>query len=336
MNRTIKQWTLSKRPEAVPTENCFALVEHDLPELKDNQVRIKTHFFSVDPGMRSRLNGDSYAAALPLGNVIESAGIGEIVESTSSRYAVGDMVMGGLGWTQGLVQGDRGLQKLDPALFDDEVRMTAAIGILGVPGLTAWFGLQDLGRPESGETIVISSAAGPVGATTGQLAKSMGLNVVGIAGGEEKCRYVTQLGFDKVIDYKAETDLVQAIKKACPDGIDIYFDNVGGDMLDAAIVNMRIRGRIVVSGQISEYNRPTPVGIRHTTQFITHRLSMAGLVVYDYANRFTDAQAAMAKLIRAGSLVYSEDISQGIEGAPQAFIGLFNGNNHGRRLIQLS
>ena len=119
MNRTIKQWTLSKRPEAVPTEDCFALVEHDLPELKDNQVRIKTHFFSVDPGMRSRLNGDSYAAALPLGNVVESAGIGEIVESTSSRYAVGDMVMGGLGWTQGLVQGDRGLQKLDPALFDD-------------------------------------------------------------------------------------------------------------------------------------------------------------------------------------------------------------------------
>ncbi|MDA9230721.1 NADP-dependent oxidoreductase [Alphaproteobacteria bacterium] len=335
MTRRIKQWTLAQRPEALATRECFALVDHELPSLADNQVRIQTHYFSVDPGMRGRLSGDSYAAALPLGHVVESAGIGEIIETTSPRLAVGDWVMGGLGWSQGLVHSDRGLQKLDPNLFDEKVRMTATIGVLGVPGLTAWFGLRDLGRPQNGETILISSAAGPVGATAGQLAKSMGLNVIGIAGGADKCAYVLGLGFDAVIDYKAEADLTKAIHAACPDGVDIYFDNVGADMLDAAIANMRLRGRIVVSGQISEYNRPSPLGIRNTTQFITHRLSMAGLVVYDYANQFVEAQAEMAALIRSGALIYQEDISQGIEGAPDAFIGLFGGHNHGRRLIQV-
>jgi NADPH-dependent curcumin reductase CurA len=335
MSRKIKQWTLHQRPDGLPTQSCFALQDLELPSLRDHQVRIETHFFSVDPGMRGRLSGDSYAAALPLGHVIESAGIGQIVETTSPRFAVGDMVMGGLGWSQGLVHGDRGLQKLDPSLFDDKVRMTAAIGVLGVPGLTAWFGLRDLGRPQNGETLLVSSAAGPVGATAGQLAKSMGLNVVGMAGGADKCAYVGDLGFDAVIDYKAEADLSQAISSACPDGVDIYFDNVGGEMLDAAIANMRQNGRIVVSGQIAEYNRATPQGIRNTTQFITHRLTMAGLVVYDYAAQFVEAQAEMATLIRAGSLIYKEDISQGIEQAPEAFIGLFGGQNHGRRLIQV-
>jgi NADPH-dependent curcumin reductase CurA len=338
MNRTIKRWTLSQRPDATPTTDCFELVDFELPPLEANQVRIKTHYFSVDPGMRGRLSGDSYAAALPLGAVIESAGIGEIIETSSERFAVGDMVMGGLGWSQGVVQIDRGLQKLDPALFDDKVRITASIGVMGVPGLTAWFGLQDLGRPKQGETLLVSSAAGPVGATAGQIGKSLGLKVVGIAGGAEKCAYVDSLGFDAVIDYKAQktqSQLIQAIQGACPDGVDIYFDNVGADMLDAAISAMRPHGRIVVSGQIAEYNRPDPHGIRNVTNFITHRLSMAGLVVYDYAKQFPEAQAAIAGLIRRDQLIYSEDISDGIEGAPEAFIGLFSGQNHGRRLIRV-
>lgn len=338
MNRTIKRWTLSQRPDATPTTDCFELVDFELPPLEANQVRIKTHYFSVDPGMRGRLSGDSYAAALPLGAVIESAGIGEIIETSSERFTVGDMVMGGLGWSQGVVQIDRGLQKLDPALFDDKVRITASIGVMGVPGLTAWFGLQDLGRPKQGETLLVSSAAGPVGATAGQIGKSLGLKVVGIAGGAEKCAYVDSLGFDAVIDYKAkktQSQLIQAIQGACPDGVDIYFDNVGADMLDAAISAMRPHGRIVVSGQIAEYNRPDPHGIRNVTNFITHRLSMAGLVVYDYAKQFPEAQAAIAGLIRRDQLIYSEDISDGIDGAPEAFIGLFSGQNHGRRLIRV-
>lgn len=329
-----RRWTLAMHPSGVPDEDCFALVHFTPDALQDGQVLIKTHYFSLDPGMRGRLSGDSYAAGLKLGDTIESAGIGEIIDSASDRFAVGDMVMGGLGWTEAVLHPDRGLQKLDPALFDDKVAMTATIGVLGVPGLTAWFGLQDLGKPESGETLLISSAAGPVGATCGQIGKTLGLTVVGLAGGAEKCAYLTELGFDAVIDYKAESDLAAAMAAACPDGVDIYFDNVGGEMLDAAILTMKPKGRIVVSGQVSEYNQETPTGIRQTTRFITHRLRMEGLVVYDYAKQFPEAQAAMAGLIRDGKLSYKEDISSGIEDAPRDYAALFAGANFGRRLIK--
>ena len=329
-----KRWTLAKHPSGVPSEDCFALESFTLDAPQDGQVLIRTHYFSLDPGMRGRLSGDSYAAGLKIGDTIESAGIGEIIASKSERFAVGDMVMGGLGWTQALAHPDRGLQKLDPALFDDKVAMTATIGVLGVPGLTAWFGLQDLGQPQAGETLLISSAAGPVGATCGQIGKTLGLSVIGIAGGADKCAYLTDLGFDAVIDYKAEDNLVNAIEAAAPDGVDIYFDNVGGEMLDAAILNMKPKGRIVVSGQVAEYNREKPVGIRQTTRFITHRLRMEGLVVYDYAKQFPKAQAAIAALIRDGKLAYKEDISDGIEDAPRAYAALFAGANFGRRLIK--
>ena len=329
-----KRWTLAKHPSGVPSEDCFALESFTPDAPQDGQVLIRTHYFSLDPGMRGRLSGDSYAAGLKIGDTIESAGIGEIIASKSERFAFGDMVMGGLGWTQALTHPDRGLQKLDPALFDDKVAMTATIGVLGVPGLTAWFGLQDLGQPQAGETLLISSAAGPVGATCGQIGKTLGLSVIGIAGGADKCAYLTDLGFDAVIDYKAEDNLVKAIEAAAPDGVDIYFDNVGGEMLDAAILNMKPKGRIVVSGQVAEYNREKPVGIRQTTRFITHRLRMEGLVVYDYAKQFPEAQAAMAALIRDGKLAYKEDISDGIEDAPRAYAALFAGANFGRRLIK--
>ena len=329
-----KRWALAKHPSGVPSEDCFALESFTLDAPQDGQVLIRTHYFSLDPGMRGRLSGDSYAAGLKIGDTIESAGIGEIIASKSERFAVGDMVMGGLGWTQALTHPDRGIQKLDPALFDDKVAMTATIGVLGVPGLTAWFGLQDLGQPQAGETLLISSAAGPVGATCGQIGKTLGLSVIGIAGGADKCAYLTDLGFDAVIDYKAEDNLVNAIEAAAPDGVDIYFDNVGGEMLDAAILNMKPKGRIVVSGQVAEYNREKPVGIRQTTRFITHRLRMEGLVVYDYAKQFPKAQAAIAALIRDGKLAYKEDISDGIEDAPRAYATLFAGANFGRRLIK--
>lgn len=329
-----KRWTLAKRPSGVPSEDCFALESFAPDAPQDGQLLIKTHYFSLDPGMRGRLSGDSYAAGLKIGDTIESAGIGEIIASKSERFAVGDMVMGGLGWTQALTHPDRGLQKLDPALFDDKVAMTATIGVLGVPGLTAWFGLRDLGQPQAGETLLISSAAGPVGATCGQIGKTLGLSVIGIAGGADKCSYLTDLGFNAVIDYKAEDNLVNAIEAAAPDGVDIYFDNVGGEMLDAAILNMKPKGRIVVSGQVAEYNREKPVGIRQTTRFITHRLRMEGLVVYDYAKQFPEAQATMAALIRDGKLAYKEEISDGIEDAPRAYAALFTGANFGRRLIK--
>lgn len=329
-----RKWTLAKHPDGVPQEDCFALETFTLEAPQDGQVLIKTHYFSLDPGMRGRLSGDTYAAGLKIGDTIESAGIGEIVASASERFAVGDMVMGGLGWTEVQLHPDRGLQKLDPALFDDKVSMTATIGVLGIPGLTPWFGLQDLGKPQAGETLLVSSAAGPVGATCGQIGKTLGLKVVGIAGGPEKCGHLLDLGFDAAIDYKADKDLTAAIREACGDGVDIYFDNIGGEMLDAALLNMNEKGRIIVSGQTAEYNRQQPVGIRQTTRFITHRLRMEGLVVYDYAKQFPEAQAAMAALIREGKLQYKEDISEGIEDAPREYAALFAGGNFGRRLIK--
>ncbi len=328
------KWTLAKHPTGVPNADCFKLETFTPDAPQDGQVLIKTHYFSLDPGMRGRLSGDTYAAGLKIGDTIESAGIGEIIASASERFAVGDMVMGGLGWTEAVLQADRGLQKLDPALFDDKVSMTATIGVLGIPGLTSWFGLQDLGQPKAGETLLVSSAAGPVGATCGQIGKTLGLNVVGIAGGADKCGYLTELGFDAAIDYKSEADLTNAIAAACPKGVDIYFDNIGGEMLDAALLNMNEKGRVIVSGQTAEYNRQQPVGIRQTTRFITHRLRMEGLVVYDYARQFPEAQAAMATLIRDGKLSYKEDISDNIEAAPHAYEALFGGGNFGRRLIK--
>lgn len=329
-----RRWTLAKHPSGVPSADCFALEAFTPDAPQDGQVLIRTHYFSLDPGMRGRLSGDSYAAGLKLGDTIESAGIGEIIASNSERFALGDMVMGGLGWTEAVLHPDRGLQKLDPAMFDDKVSMSATIGVLGVPGLTAWFGLQDLGQPKDGEVLLISSAAGPVGATCGQIGKTLGLRVIGIAGGADKCAYLTDLGFDAVVDYKAEKNLTKAIAAAAPNGVDIYFDNVGGEMLDAAVLTMNPKGRIVVSGQVSEYNRETPIGMRQTTRFITHRLRMEGLVVYDYAKQFPEAQAAMAALIRDGKLAYKEDISSGIEDAPREYAALFAGANFGRRLIK--
>jgi NADPH-dependent curcumin reductase CurA len=288
--------------------------------------------------MRGRLSGDSYTAALPVGETIDSAMIGIVEASNNEKFKPGDRVTGGLGWVTHAISNGRGIQVLAPEIYHGNLRPTAAIGVLGIPGLTAYFGLLDLGRPNEGDTVLISSAAGPVGATAGQIAKMNGCRVIGIAGSKNKCDYATGLGFDGAINYRDTRDMQAAIAAACPGGVDIYFDNVGGAMLDAAILNMKDHGRIVVSGQVSEYNRAPDelVGIRNVTRFITHKLRMEGLVVFDYFKDFKAAQAEMAGWIHAGDLQYTEDISDGIEGSAAAFVGLFEGENHGRRLIRVS
>lgn len=337
MPTTCRQWVLASRPDGTPAPENFRLEETELPDPGPHELSIAVRYISVDPGMRSRLTGDSYAAALDIGSVIEGAAVGEVAASNNDKFAVGDLVTAGLGWRSHAVSNGRGLAKLDPALFAPPLTLTAAIGVLGIPGLTAYFGLLDLGAPKEGDTVLISSAAGPVGATAGQIAKLRGCKVVGIAGGPRKCAYVTDdLGFDACLDYKGVDDLAAAIAKACPDGVDVFFDNVGAETLDAAILNMKAHGRIVISGALAEYNRPEPRGIRNTLAFITHRLRMEGLVVFDYFKQFRTAQAEMAGWIRSGQLKYAEDISDGIENAPAAFIGLFEGENLGRRLIRVS
>lgn len=332
-----KRWVLASRPDGKPQPENFRLEDMTLADPGEHEILIRTEFHSVDPGMRGRLSGDSYTAALPVGETIDSAMTGVVEASNNEKFAVGERVTGGFGWVTHALSNGRGVQKLAPEMYHGSLRPTAAIGVLGIPGLTSYFGLLDLGAPKEGDTVLISSAAGTVGATAGQIAKMKGCTVIGIAGSKAKCDYVTGLGFDACFSYR-DADLRAAIKDHCPDGIDIYFDNVGGAMLDAAILNMKEHGRIVVSGQVSEYNRADNelVGIRNVTRFITHRLRMEGLVVFDYFKRFRDAQGQMAQWIHDEKLHYREDVSEGIEGSAAAFIGLFEGENLGRRLIKVS
>lgn len=333
-----RRWVLASRPEGKPKLENFRLEDATLPDPGEHEILIRTEFHSVDPGMRGRLSGDSYTAALPIGETIDSAMVGIVEASNNEKFKPGDRVTGGFGWASHALSNGRGVQILDPKIYHGKLRPTAAIGILGIPGLTAYFGLLDLGQPKDGDTVLISSAAGPVGATAGQIARMKGCKVVGIAGSKEKCAYLKTLGFHSAINYRETKDIKAAIAEVCPGGVDIYFDNVGGAMLDAAILNMQDHGRIVVSGQVSEYNRGPDelVGIRNVTRFITHKLRMEGLVVFDYFKSFRMAQAEMASWIHEGKLIYTEDISEGLEGSAKAFIGLFEGENHGRRLVKVS
>jgi NADPH-dependent curcumin reductase CurA len=330
-----RKWVLAQRPSGVPAPEDFRLESVALPDPQDGECLIRVDYVSIDPGMRSRLTKDSYAPALPIGGVIESAGLGTVVKSRNPKLAEGALVSGGFGWQSHVVSNGRGVLRLDPALFDAKVPPTAAIGVLGIPGLTAYFGLLDVGQPKAGETVLISSAAGTVGATAGQIAKIQGLTAIGIAGGADKCGYVRSLGFDACIDHKAEGGLAGAIAAAAPKGVDIYFDNVGAETLDAAISCMNVRGRIIVSGQIAEYNAADPRGIRNTLDFIPKRLRMEGLVVFDYAARFVEAQARIAGWIRDGRMSFHETVRPGLETAPLAFASLFSGDALGRVLVKV-
>jgi len=327
---------LAKPVTGVPAAENFELQQVPVPELAEGQVLISNFIASVDPGMRSILSGgDSYSTALKSGDVIQGATVGVVTASNNERYAVGDVVGGGFGWTEMAVSDGRGLNKIK----DTRVPYSCNIGILGVPGMTSFFGLERVAKLKDSETVLISSAAGTVGATAGQLAKAQGCHVTGIAGSDEKCQWLKDsCGFDQVINYKAVADLDAAIAAACPDGIDVLFDNVGNTMIDRVIPLMKMGGRIVVSGQVADYNvdpaeRP---GIKNTSAFITHRLRMEGMVVFDDFREFGRAKEALIQRIVDGSMIYREHVSEGIENMPAAFIGLFTGESFGRRLVQLA
>lgn len=331
-----QRWTLAKRPDGIPSPDCFAMEAVPLGPVADGWAIAQVTHISIDPGMRSRLSGDSYAAVMELGEVVESAGIGTIVASGSDKLAVGDLVMTGSGWASHVHLPAKAFVKLDPNIFQGPLTQTAAIGILGIPGMTAYFGLLDLGNPKEGETVLVSSAAGTVGAATGQIAKLKGLRAVGIAGSQEKCDWLLKIGFDAAINYKDDTPLKEQIRATCPDGVDIYLDNVGGEMLDTAIACMNQNGRLIISGAVSEYNRVQPVGIRNTLDFISKRLRMEGLVVFDYAREFPKAQMEMAGWIMAGDLTFREEIIDGLDNAPAAFAALFDGSPvFGRRIVKV-
>jgi hypothetical protein len=318
-----------------PEPEHFRLEPVEVGEPGEGELRVRTLFASVDPGTLARLGGvDSYAPALRPGEVIGSATVGEVLDSRDARYAVGDVVAGGWGWREHAVVSAKGLRKVERG----SESLSAELGVLGIPGLTAYFGILELGRPQEGETVLVSSAAGAVGSVAGQIAKRQGARVVGIAGGAEKCRWVKDaLGFDAVINYRAEVDLGAAIRRECPRGVDVYLDNVGGTMLDTTLACMALRGRVVVSGLVADYgvSPEQRAGLKNTPFLITHRLRMEGFVVLDYFARFGEARTALREWLQDGTLKHREHVAEGLESAPALFAGLFRGENFGRAVVKV-
>jgi NADPH-dependent curcumin reductase CurA len=328
-----RRYVLAAPVADLPHPNHFRLETVELPAPGEGEILVRNEYISVDPGMRGRLSGVvTYAPPLGIGEVIEAATVGEVLVSRHPKFAVGDHVVAGFGWQEHALSNGRGVRRIP----DDRLPRSLWIGILGIPGLTAYFGMLEIGRPQAGETVLVTSAAGPVGATAGQLARRAGCRVVGVAGGRKKCTWLGELGFDAVVDYKAAPDLGVAIAALCKDGVDVLFDNVGNAMIDRVLPIMRPFGRIVVSGQIADYNVPPEarVGITNTIAFIGQRLTMRGFVAFDYAKEFPRAWADLGAAVLAGELQYREDIEDGFEHLPEAFIGLFAGANFGRKLIR--
>ncbi|MBI1187843.1 MAG: zinc-binding dehydrogenase [Alphaproteobacteria bacterium] len=337
MARTTRRIVLAAPATGLPTPATFRLEEAALPALQDGAALVRTIYCSVDPGVRSRLSGGaSYAAPLRVGETIDGFCVGEVIESASARVAVGDRVALGGGWAEHVVFPGRGyIQKIP----HDRLPLSTWIGALGVPGMTAWFGLKRVAALKEGERVLTTSAAGPVGATAGQIAKAMGASrVVGVASGPEKAAWLRDAGFDAVIDYQTTDDLAGALKAASPDGYDVLFDNVGNAMIDSALPLMRMGGRIVISGQVADYNTPPEArpGLRNTAHFIAQRLRMEGLVVFDDLRGFAAAQEELGALIEAGAVKTREVRVRGLEAAPQAFIDLFADHAaFGRRIVEV-
>ncbi len=333
---TSRQVVLAHYIPGLPSPEDFRMETVEVPAPGPGELRVRTLYASLDPGTLTRLGGvASYAPPLPQGEVINSAAVGEVVDSRHEGFAPGELVVGGWGWREVAVVAARGLRKVEPG----PEPLSAELGVFGIPGLTAYFGILELGKPRAGETVLVSSAAGAVGSIAGQVARQQGARVVGIAGGPAKCRWlVEELGFDVALDYRAEADLGAALQRACPEGVGVFLDNVGGAVLDAALLCMAPRGRVVLSGLVADYGVPPQqrVGLKNATRFITHRLRMEGFVVFDYAERFAEARAALGRWVSEGKVKYREHVAEGLEAAPAAFAGLFRGENFGRMLVRVA
>jgi NADPH-dependent curcumin reductase CurA len=326
---------LARHCEGAPKPDDFRLESLPIPDLAEGQLLIANRFISCDPGTRSRLSpGASYAPPLQPGQLVDGFAVGEVVASRHPKFAVGEQVMG-TGWATHMVSNGRGYLAKVPDLG---VPLSLWNGILGVPGMTAWFGLKRVAALQAGERVLVTSAAGPVGATAGQLAKIWGAGaVVGIAGGADKCRWLVEsCGFDAALDYKAP-GFDAAFAEASADGWDVLFDNVGNASVDRTLPFMKMRGRIVISGAVADYNLSAAEapGIHNTREFIGKRLRMEGLVVFDDLPAFPAAQAELAGLIRAGQVAYREEIFDGLASLPDAFCGLFGAGSFGRRLVRV-
>lgn len=329
-----QQIVLASRPEGTPGYNDFRFEATELSPLQEGEVRLKPLYISVDPYLRGRMKDEpSYIPPFELNKPIASAVIAQVAASKSPGLQTGDKVVGLLPWATDMQEAAANLMKLDPAGLPDSY----FLGTLGYPGYTAYLGIKDICQPKPGETVVVSGAAGAVGTIAGQIAKIMGARVVGIAGTDEKAALLkNEFGFDEVINYKTAKDLSQAIAAACPKGVDAYFDNVGGDITDAVIRNINFHGRIALCGQISLYNdAELSTGPRILYTVLMRSILIKGYVVSDYADRFPEAIAALSGWVKEGKLKVQETIAEGFEKLPEAFLGLFTGNNTGKMLVKI-
>ncbi|WP_249676703.1 NADP-dependent oxidoreductase [Pseudomonas abieticivorans] len=330
---TNRQFLLARRPTGAATRDDFTYQEQPLADLAEGQVRVKNQYLSLDPAMRGWMNeGKSYIAPVGLGQVMRALGVGEVVESRHPGFAKGDFVNGALG-VQDYFQGEPGgFYKVDPKVAPLPLYLSA----LGMTGMTAYFALLDTGAPKAGDTVVISGAAGAVGSIAGQIAKVKGCRVVGIAGGKDKCQFLMdELGFDGVIDYKNE-DVVAGLKRECPKGVDVYFDNVGGDILDAVLSRLALRARVVICGAISQYNNKTAIkGPANYLSLLVNRARMEGFVVIDHAANFASAGAEMAGWLAKGQVKSKEHIVEGLQTFPETLMKLFSGENFGKLILKV-
>jgi NADPH-dependent curcumin reductase CurA len=333
-----KQIHLDNRPQAEASSSNFKLVSSETAPLQDGQVLVRHHFLSLDPYMRGRMNdAKSYAAPQPVGQVFQGGTVGEVVESRNAKYQPGDKVVGFGGWQEySVVDANQpgALRKVDTT----HVPLSHYLGAVGMPGVTAWYGLVKIIEPKEGNTVVVSAASGAVGSALGALAKARGCRAVGIAGGPDKCRYVTEeLGFDACVDYKQHQDarsLSAALKEACPQGIDGYFENVGGMVMNAVMLRMNAHGRIALCGMIAGYDGE-PIPMTYPQLLLTNRLKLEGFIVSEHMEVWPQALQELGTLVGTGKLRPRESVAEGLEAAPEAFLGMLKGRNFGKQLVKL-
>jgi len=328
-----KQIVLASRPHGLPSSENFRFEDRETDKLNDNEVLLKTWYISVDPYMRGRMNDvKSYAASFQIDQPITGSVVAKVIESKSNSFIEGDTVFGMLPWATYCVEKAEKLRKVDIKSVPPEYYL----GILGMPGITAYFGMTEIGKPKKSETVVVSGAAGAVGIAAGQIAKIKGSYVVGIAGSDEKCKLLKeQFGFDEAINYKTAKSMTKAIATVCPKGVDVYYDNVGGEITDAVIANLNFHSRIVLCGQISLYNSTEiPMGPRVFPQLLTKSTLVQGFIVGNYSERFGEAFAYLNQWINEGKIKYTHTIIHGFDKLPDAFIALFSGKNQGKMLVE--
>ena len=335
MRNSNREWVFAERPDGEPEMDCFELREGDVPAPDPGELLVRVQYLSVDPYMRGRMrDADSYAEPWNLGDPMNGAVVGEVVESRSDTYETGDLVTGNGTWADYSCLDADSVGPVDPAIADPP----AYLGALGMPGRTAYFGLLEVGEPKPGDTVVVSGAAGAVGSVVGQIATLNGCRVVGFAGTEEKVEWLTDdLGFDAAVNYEAVDDYRAALDDVAPGGVDVYFDNVGGPITDAVFTKLNLDAQVAVCGQIAHYNDETvPTGPRKLMQLIQTRAKVEGLLVGDFANRFEQATEQLGSWIASGELAHRETVVDGLENAPEAFLGLFAGDNIGKQVVAVS